>query len=62
MIEGVFMDLLKEYGPKELGRLTYRKYQEKRNKKKRDVDNYIADRKRAHYSKLNDSRKKLKVW
>lgn len=56
------MDLLKEYGPKELGRLSYRKYQEKRSKKKRDVDNYIADRKREHYSKLNDSRKKMKIW
>lgn len=56
------MDLLKEYGPEELTRITCRILSDRRNKKKREIDYYIADRKRAHYSKLNDSRKKMKIW
>lgn len=56
------MDLLKHYGKEELARLTYRKLTEKRNKKKRDVDNFIADRIKAYYSKRSTCKEKLKIW
>lgn len=56
------MDLLKKYGSKELARMTYRMLQDKRNKKRMDVEYFIADSRRRAYSQLNDSRKKMKVW
>lgn len=56
------MDLLKKYGSKELTRMTLRSLKERENKRKRDVNYYIADRIRANYSRMNDSRKKVSVW
>ncbi|WP_194190823.1 hypothetical protein [Clostridium chrysemydis] len=55
-------DLLKKYGSKELARITYRKLQDKRNKRRRDINNFTADRMRASYVRMNDSRRKLKQW
>lgn len=55
-------DLLKKYGSKKLARITYRKLQDKRNKRRRDINNFTADRMRASYVRMNDSRRKLKQW
>lgn len=55
------MDLLKRMG-KNVERMTYRMIQDKRNKKRMDIDYFIADRRRRTYARLNDSRKKMKVW
>lgn len=55
------MDLLKVYGAKELGGLTYRKLQEKRMKKIRDINQYEADHLKVMYRRCNDGRK-LRQW
>lgn len=56
------MDLLKKYGPKELARISNRERMDKKKKRERDVNYYIADRMRAHYLRMNDSRKKLRQF
>ena len=55
-------DLLKQYGAKELARMTYRDIKERKAKKERDVDYYIADTIKRNYKRINDSRRVSRQW
>ncbi|BFK81465.1 hypothetical protein I3900191A7_16100 [Clostridium baratii] len=55
-------DLLKQHGAKELTRMTCRDIKDKRAKKEREVDYYVADAIKRNYKRMNNSRKVLKQW
>lgn len=55
-------DLLKHYGAKELARMTCRDIKDRKAKKERDVDYYIADTIQRNYKRMNDSRRVSRQW
>lgn len=55
-------DLLKQYGAKELARITCRDIKDRKAKKERDVDYYIADTIQRNYKRMNDSRRVSRQW
>lgn len=55
-------DLLKHYGAKELARMTCRDMKDRKAKKERAVDYYVADAIKRNYKRMNNSRKVLRQW